>query len=99
MNKRINASLNLVRRKNHNKREKNPTSRPQQHSKKHKQKMAKPANKLNVAKKIIKCKKNTGGKGKDQAIMLVSRKRKKNSLIGATKVPIHANKHSQNCNT
>ena len=95
----MNVSLNLGRRKNHNKREKNPTARPKQHSNKYKQKIAKPANKLNVAKKTIKFKKNTGGKGKDQAIMLVSRKRKKNSLIGATKAPIHANKHSQNCNT
>ena len=74
MNKRINASLNLVRRKNHNKREKTPTTRPKQHSKKCKQKIAKPANKLNVAKKTTKFKKNTGGKGKDQAIIPVSRK-------------------------
>ena len=93
----MNVSLNLGRRKNHNKREKIPTARPKQHSKKSKQKIAKPANKLKVAKKIIKCKKNTGEKGKEQAIIPVSRKRKQNSLIGAKKAPMHANKHSQNC--
>ena len=93
----MNAALNLGRRKNHNKREKNPTARPKQHSKKYKQKIAKPANKFNVAKKTIKFKKNTGGKGKDQEIIPVSRKCKQNSLIGAKKAPMHANKHSQNC--
>ena len=93
----MNVSLNLERRKNHNKREKTPTARPKQHSKKYKKKNSKTSKQVKCRHKTIKFKKNTGGKGKDQAIIPVSRKRKQNSLIGAKKAPMHANKHSQNC--